>query len=119
MVVRPLVEALPADDAQARAIRTAERGDRLGQEDRLADRRLEIELVMIGQAGDVGFVVGRQRSTGRQVEGGQVFLLDPDVDRVGDLAQTAAALEGECRGQAGGREDAPIRAQETDTPGDR
>ena len=119
VVVDTLVEPLAADDAQARAIRAAQRGDRLGQVDGLADRRLEVELVVVGQAGDVRFVVGRQRSPGRQVERGQVFLLDPDVDRVGDVAQAAAALEGEGRRQAGGREDAPVGAQEPDAAGDR
>ena len=64
MVVDPLVERQPADDAQAGAVRAAQRGDRLGQLDRLTDRRLEIELVVVGQAGDVGLVVGR---TGRPV----------------------------------------------------
>ena len=39
-----------ADDAQARAVRAAQRRDRLGQLDRLADRRLEVELVVVGQA---------------------------------------------------------------------
>ena len=46
--------------------------DRLGQRDRLADRRLEVQLVVVGQPQRVGLVVGRRagrRSRGRATAG--------------------------------------------------
>ena len=66
-----LVERQTADDAQARAVRPAERGDRLGQRDRLADRRLQVELVVVGQAQRVGLVVrvGSGRPVARSSDG--------------------------------------------------
>ena len=75
-----LVERQPADHAQAGAVGTVERGDRLGQRDGVDDRRPEVELVMVGQAQRVGLVVRRDRSPGRQVDRGQVLLLEIDVD---------------------------------------
>ena len=60
MVVVALVQATATDDAQTRTIRPAERGDRLGQPDRLADRRLQFELVVVVQAQDIGFLLGRR-----------------------------------------------------------
>ena len=65
VVVGALVEALAADEAQAGAVRAAERRDRLGQEDRLADGRLEVELVVVGQAEQVVLAGFRTRSGGR------------------------------------------------------
>ena len=111
MVVLALVEPQAADDAQARAIRPAERRDRLGQLDRLADGRLEVELVVVGQAGDVGLVVDRQWPAGRQVERRQVFLLEPDLDGELDVAQAAAALEREGGPQVGVGEDPAVGPQ--------
>ena len=50
VVVLALVERQTADGAQTRAIGPVERGDRLGERDRVADGRLEVELVVIGEA---------------------------------------------------------------------
>ena len=119
MVVRTLVEPAPADDAQPGAVGPAERRDRLGEQDRLADRRLELELVMVGQARDVRFVVGRQRPSADEIERRQVFLLEPDVDRMVDVAQTAAAFELERRPQVRVREDPAVGPEEPDPAGDR
>ena len=119
MVVLAVVEPPAADDAQARAVRAAQRRDRLGQLDRLADRRLEVELVVVGQARDVGLVVDRQRPAGRQVERRQVLLLEPDLDRELDVAQAAAALERERRPQVGVGQDAAVGPQEPDPAVDR
>src|SRR4051812_42325786 len=47
VVVLAFVEPQPADDAQPGAVRPAQRRDRLCQLDRLTDRRLEVELVMV------------------------------------------------------------------------
>ena len=68
MVVVAGLERLAADDAQARAVRPAQRRDRLGQRDRLDDRRLEVELVVVGQAQRVGLVVDGDRLAGREVD---------------------------------------------------
>src|SRR4029079_1447684 len=50
VVVRPVLEAFAADRAEAGAVLAAERGNRFGQLDRLADGGLEVELVVVGQA---------------------------------------------------------------------
>ena len=71
----PAVERLAADDAQPRAVRPAERRDRLGEDDRLADRRLEVHLVVVGQAQRVGLVVDGHRLAGREVDRRQVLLV--------------------------------------------
>ena len=68
MVVRPLVERQAADRTEAGAVGAVQRGDRLGQRDRVADRGLQVELVMVGQAQRVRLVVGRDGRAGRQVE---------------------------------------------------
>ena len=73
VVVGALVEALAADEAQAGAVRAAERGDRLGQEDRLADGRLEVQLVVVGQAEQVvlaGFGLDRRGPCGGRATAG-------------------------------------------------
>ena len=101
VVVLALVEPQAADDAQARAVRAAERGDRLGQQDRLADRASRDRARGDRSGGATsGSSSSRQRARRSRGRGRQVFLLDPDVDRDDDLAQAAAALEGE-RGRRG------------------
>src|SRR6266545_1042905 len=55
MVVRPVPQRLAADRTEARTIRPAKCGDQSRQLDRLANQRLDIELVMLVQTGDVGF----------------------------------------------------------------
>ena len=109
MVVRALVEPLAADDAQAGAVRPAQRRDRLGQRDRLADGRLEVELVVVGQAGDVGLVVGGQGPARGQVDGRQELLLETQAERDDDVAQAAAALDGEGGLDVRADEDAAVR----------
>ena len=62
----------------------------VGQRDRLADGRLEVELVVVGQPGDVGLVVGRQRAGPSSGQRRKVLLLETDARGV-DVAQAAAA----------------------------
>jgi hypothetical protein len=50
MNVDALVQSFAAHETQTGAVRPAERGDRLGELDRLTDRRLQVDLMVIGQA---------------------------------------------------------------------
>ena len=71
---------------------------------------------MVGQPGDVGLVVGREGTAGREIERRQVLLLELDGDGLDHVAQAAAALEREGRPQVGRREDAAVRSQEPNAP---
>src|SRR6478672_10885029 len=119
MVVHTLLERQAADDAQALAIRAMKRRDRLGQLDRLADGRLQVEFVVVGQAGDVRLVVDRQGAAGRQVECREVLLLEADLDGEFDVAQTAAALESERRSEVRVGQDPAVGPEQPDPAIDR
>src|SRR5690242_20204586 len=98
MVVGPLVERQAAYDAQARTVRPVEWRDRFGELDRLADRPLEIELVVIGQPNDVVRLVRRirrQRRAGLEIDRRQRLLLELGGDRDLDVPQTAGAFHRE------------------------
>ena len=120
VVVRALVERQAADRAQARAVRPVERGDRLGQRDRVADRRLEVELVVVGQAQRLGLVVGRRRACrwpGRSTAGTPPRSAGRAATVVG--RRQRAHSVGERRPQARVGEDAAVRAGQPDPAGDR
>ena len=77
VVVVPSSSGIAADDAQAGAVGAAERRDRLGELDRLADRRLEVELVVIGQAERLGLLArAGDRRAGVDVDRRQGLFLD-------------------------------------------
>ena len=103
MVVDALVEPAAADDAQARAVRPAQRRDRLGQLDRLADRRLEVQLVVVGQA-------QRRRARRRSASGrpvarssdGRYSSCDAGR-RPGTVMSRRQRLHSSCEGRRAGR----------------
>ena len=111
-----VVEPLAADDAQAGAVRPAERRDRLGQQDRLADRRSR-GRARGGRSG------GRRRARRRSAAGGRsrgrAPAGTPPAKRMStgksDLAQAAAALEVERRrgGRASARMPRLVRTRRT------
>jgi hypothetical protein len=98
VVVNPVIERETADDAEARAVRAIERRDWLGEQDRLADGPLEVELVVVGEADDVVLLVrriGRQHRAAVHVDGRTRLLLELRHDRDLDVAETANALHRE------------------------
>ena len=115
VIVGALVKTASAHDAQSRTVRAAHRGDRHGEHDGLPDRGLEVQLVVVRQAGDVGLVIGRKWAAGREVERGEVLLLEPDLDREHDVGEAPAALEIERRPQVRVGQDPAVGAQEPDT----
>ena len=119
MIVDALVEPQPANDAQTRAVRAAARGDRFGQLDGFADRRLQVQLVVIRQTRRLGLIVGRQRPTRGEVKRREELLLEPEVHDENDLAKAPTALEIERGPKLRGGEDAAIRSDQPDTAGDR
>ena len=120
VIVDAVLEPLAADEAQPRAVRAAERGDRLGQLDRLANGCFDVELVMVGQAEKliVAFFTGHDGMTGVEIDRGQCLLLDRDVDRDLDVADTATAFGGEAGVELGDDEEAAVRPREPDMPFD-
>src|SRR6185369_9500267 len=121
VIVDAVHEALAADRAQAGAVRTAERRDRLGELDRLPDGGLEIELVVGSQAERLVALAGLRpdRGAGVDVDRGQCLLLDPDLDRDLDVAKAAGAFGRDRRREVGGDDQAAVRAGETDAALDR
>ena len=96
------LERLAAVDAQPRAVRPAQRGDRLGQDDRVATGRLEVQLVVVGQAQRVGLVVEGRPACRCEVDRRQVLLVGLEVERDLDGLEAAGALARE-RGRRGPR----------------
>ena len=120
VIVGSLVEPAAADDAQAGAIRPAERRDRLGQLDRLADRRLEVELVVVVESQRRP---ARRRSAtgcrwrGRATAGTPRWRSTSTGTTI--VAQAAAAFGRERRRQVGRREDPAVGPDQADAALDR
>ena len=110
-----VVEPLAADDAQAGAVRPAERRDRLGQLDRLANRRSR------GRARDGRSGARRRARRRRRAAAEPVVEVDRRagtssssriVDRRLDVAQAAAALGARApSSRSASRQDPAVRAQ--------
>jgi hypothetical protein len=116
-----LVERQAADDAQARAVLAVERGDRLGELDRLADRPLEVELVVIGQADDVRPRPRASSRTARRSGGRSTGRASSRSrrERDDDVAQAAGALRRRASSDVGVDEEAAVRPGEMDAARDR
>src|SRR6185503_928966 len=116
MIVRALVERVAADDAEAGAVGAVDRRDRLGEEDRVANGRLEVQLVVVREADDILVVAVGQldRRTRVEVDRGQDLLLDLDLDRLLHVAEAADALQGQLRREIGGDDQAPVCPSEVD-----
>src|SRR4051812_5414914 len=87
VVVRAVRHPLAADRTETGAVGLAERRDRLRQLDRLAHGGLEVELVVAGQAEDVGVGPGVDRLPGDDVDRGKCLFVDADLDRHLDRAE--------------------------------
>ena len=87
VVVRARGQLLAALGAEAGTIGPAQRRDRLGELDRLADERLELDLVVARQPGDLRLVGLVERGPAGEVDAGQRLLVDVlgdlDLDRLG------------------------------------
>ena len=116
-----VLEPLTADEAQPRAIRPAERGDRFGQLDRLPYRRLDVELVMVGQAEEliVAFFAGHDDVTGVEIDRRQCLFFDRDVYRDLDVADAATAFGSQAGIELGDDEEAAVRPRKPDMTLDR
>ena len=106
--------------AQARAVGPAERGDRLGQLDRLADRAARARA-------RGGRSAGRSRARRRGRAGlpvamsiaGRASSSSARLERQLDRLAGSGCIEGEGRLEAAADEDAPVRPAEADPPADR
>ena len=88
----------------------AERRDRLGEQDRFADRALEVELVVVGQADDVIRLLGREPDglAGLEVDRRQGLLLELERRsgrrcRAGSASTPRRERRVRCRRRRGGR----------------
>src|SRR5438067_12734689 len=91
MRVRPLVQVVTADRAEARAIRTAERGDRGHEDELLPQERREVDL----EVGADRLRVQRgldEADAAVDGDGGVVLLGEVGVDRGVDRLQAAGTL---------------------------
>ena len=100
VIVRTAGQLLPADDTQSRAILSAQRGYGLGELDRLSNLTLQLEFMVVGEPEQVRVLVGAEGQAAEEIDGRQCLLVDLDLDRPLDLAQTAAAYLLDSRGQA-------------------
>lgn len=114
MVVRAAGELQAAHDAQARTVLPAEGRDGRRERYGVGHDRLELELVVIGQAKDIRFRVGVDRLAGRDVDRWQRLLVDPELERAIDRSKAAAALLGERRAQVAFDEQTAIRSAQAD-----
>jgi hypothetical protein len=102
-------QLLTANDAQAWAVVPAERRDRLCQNDGIADLVLQIELMVVRQAQGIRSVGRLERQAAGQVDAGQSFLVEIDLDRPLDLAQAPGAGLGDCGREPATDEQTPVR----------
>ena len=121
VIVDAVLEPLTADQAQPRAIRAAERGNGFGQLDRLANRCLDVELVVVGQAEEliVAFFARYDGMTGVEVDRRQCLLLDRDMYRDLDVADAPTAFGSQAGIELGDDEEAAVRPGEPDMTLDR
>jgi len=116
--MRAEIPVRAAQRAEAQAIRPAERDDRRGQLDGLANRRLEVHLVVVREARDLGLEVPVERLPGPDVEAGQELLVEGDVERQADRLKAAAAGIRERGRDLPGDEEAPVGPPDVGPAGD-
>ena len=80
---------------------------------------LQVELVVVGQAGDIGLVVVASGLPVAEIERGKVLLLEVHRDREFDVAQAAAALEREGGLEVGEGDDPAVGVEQADAAVDR
>ena len=120
--VFPFVERQSADHAQPRTVLPIERRDRQGQQDGLADRLLEIELVVGRQVDDAELLVfraDRQRAAAVDVDRRQRLVVDLEREGDGDVPEAPCALGREARREVGIDEQPAIGSTEMDPAFDR
>src|SRR6202142_2136448 len=112
VLVRTVLKRFTADDAQARAIRAADRRNRLAELDRLTDHRLELDLVVVGQPDDLGFDRGVERLARHEVDRRQSLFAEGHRQRKLDRPEAAAASQGKGRLRQARDEQAAARPAE-------
>ena len=121
VVVGAVLEALAAHRTQPLAGLLAEWRDRLGELDRLAYRRLEVELVMVGKSERLVLLARLRlnRRPGVDVDRGQDLFIERDLDRNLDVDEAAAALGFDRCLEARAYDQAAVRSGEADMTFDR
>jgi hypothetical protein len=107
--VGPGVEIEAALHAEASAVWTADGGDRSRELDGLARERLEVQLVVVGEADDLRFGGRVEPEPGLQVDEGQDLLVDPGIDRDPQGCQAPRAGVREGGPDAAGHDQTTIR----------